>query len=217
MASRRAESAGIGEGVVIRSRKAGRAAARAEKQIAKAAVADRKATVKEAEIRAKERAERDEKADGISGFTVKRYVGIARIVVPIVAPLAYQAAGTLRARYDEYQARRLGVAPDELADFSGRGAALYARIHNIALSVRDLRTRRTPPGQGEPAEVRSFAEETENRLTDLEAAVRAAEQMPTPRRRRAHVAASAELDRVESAVLARLGLEDGAGPAVTRG
>ena len=197
--------AGRGDALLVRSRKAGRAAAKAEKEIAKAAKAERRATEKEAEIRAKER---DEEAgpELITGVTVKRYIGIARIVVPVLMPLVYQAAGAARARIDDQRARRLGVAPDELAEFSGRGAALYARIHNIALSAQELRTRRTSTS-GEPEDVRSFAAETENRLSDLEAAVRAAEQMPAPRRRRAHVAIGAELDRIEGAVLERWGLD----------
>ena len=197
--------AGRGDALLVRSRKAGRAAAKAEKQIAKAAKAERKATEKEEEIRAKERDEAEPEL--VTGMTVKRYIGIARVVVPVLMPLIYQAAGAARARIDDQRARRLGVAPDELAEFSGRGATLYARIHNIALSAQELRTRRTSTS-GEPADVRSFAADTENRLSDLEAAVRAAEQMPAPRRRRAHVAVGAELDRIEGAVLERWGLEN---------
>ncbi len=203
-----------GDMLVVRSRRAGRAAAKAEKEIAKAAKAERKATKKEEEIRAKERDE--DQPDLLTGMTVKRYLGIARIVVPVLMPLLYQAAGAARARWDEQRARRFGVAPDELASFSGRGASLYARIHNVALSVRELRDRRTSPS-GEPADVRSFAADTENRLSDLEAAVRAAEQMPADRRRRAHEAAAAELDRIEASVLGRWGLEPTAAPPTTTG
>jgi hypothetical protein len=199
---------GGGDVLVVRSRRAGRAAAKAEKEIAKAAKAERKATEKEEEIRAKERD--DDQPDLVTGMTVKRYIGIARVVVPVLMPLIYQAAGTARARWDEQRARRFGVAPDELADFSGRGAGLYARIHNVALSVRELRNRRAS-SSGEPADVRSFAADTENRLSDLEAAVRAAEQMPSSRRRRAHEAAAAELDRIEASVLSHWGLEPGSG------
>ena len=203
-----------GDVLVVRSRRAGRAAAKAEKEIAKAAKAERRATEKEEEIRAKERD--DDQPDLVTGMTVKRYIGIARVVVPVLMPLIYQAAGTARARWDEQRARRFGVAPDELADFSGRGAGLYARIHNVALSVRELHNRRTAPSD-ESTDVRTFAADTENRLGDLEAAVRAAEQMPSFRRRRAHEAAAAELDRIEASVLGRWGLEPGSGATPTRG
>lgn len=203
-----ARSVPLDDQIVVRSRKAGKAAAKAEKQWAKAARADRLATEKEEKIRAAERAERDRTPEPVTGATVKRYIGIARVVVPVVAPLAYQAFGAVRAQWDEYRARQYGVAPDELADFSGRGTALYARIHNIALSVRDLRDRRSRGGSNEPAGVREFATTTEGRLSDLEAAVRAAEQMPAPRRRRAHEAAAGELDRIEAAVLEQWGLAD---------
>ena len=203
-------SAPLDDRFVVRSRRAGRAAAKAEKYRARAAEADRSATAKEAEIREKERAERDAKPEAITGFTVKRYLGIARIVVPVVMPLIYQGVGALRAQLDETKARRLGVAPDELAEFSGRGAALYARIHNLALSVRELQSRRSTVDRGEPADVRAFAADAEERLSDLEAAVRAAEQMPSSRRRSAHEAAGRELDRLEAAVLEQWGLTSGA-------
>ena len=53
---------------------------------------------------------------------------------------------------------------------------------------------------------RHFVEETRPRLADLAVAVRASEQMPAPRRRTAHKAIAGELDRVELALLRRLGV-----------
>jgi len=53
---------------------------------------------------------------------------------------------------------------------------------------------------------RRFARETRPRLEDLALAVRAAEQMPPQRRRVAHKAVSAELDRVELTLLDHLGV-----------
>jgi hypothetical protein len=224
----------LGDEVVVLSRKAAKEAVKAEKQIGKAAKADRKAAEKSAAIAAeaaKINAKRDAKdakrdakkrgddrdddtdageggpGDPLTGAKIKRYIGVARVVVPVLTPIIYQAVGTARARWDDYRARQLGVAPDELNDFTGRGAALYARIHNISLSVRDLRSRRAR--SDDAADVRAFADDTESRLSDLEAAVRAAEQMPTARRRRAHDAAGRELDRIEAGVLSRLGLDRG--------
>ena len=125
--------------------------------------------------------------------------------MPVVAPIVYQAVGTARDRWDAHRARQFGVAPDELAEFTGRGAALYARIHNLALSARDLRTRH---GGGEDddraAEIRSFVDDAEQRLTDLESAVRAAEQMPglaTPQRARGGGAASSTASRTGCSAL----------------
>ncbi|PVZ09645.1 DUF6474 family protein [Actinomycetospora cinnamomea] len=145
-------------------------------------------------------------ADPLTGAKIKRYIGIARILIPVVAPIVYQAVGTARDRWDAHRARQFGIAPDELNEFTGRGAALYARIHNLALSARDLRSRYGNGQSDRAGEVRSFVDDTEQRLTDLESAVRAAEQMPGSRRRSAHVAVGAELDRVENRLLALWGV-----------
>ncbi len=190
-----------GEGVVVLSRKAAKEAAKAEKQTAKAAKADRKAAEKSVEIE-EATAEEDGKDEPLTGAKVKRWIGIARVVVPVAAPIVYQAVGAARSRVDEYRARRLGVAPDELTAFSGRGTALYARCHNLANSVRELANRRP-----DDAEVRTFTDDARTRLSDLEAAVRSAEQMPGGRRRRAHLAVAGELDRLEARLLELWGLD----------
>ncbi|MEJ2870306.1 DUF6474 family protein [Actinomycetospora sp. OC33-EN08] len=189
------------DGVVVWSRRAAKHAAKAEKQAGKAAKADRLASEKIAEAAEAEKAAAAEDTH-LTGATVKRWIGIARIVVPIVAPLVYQAVGAARSRLDETRARRLGVAPDELSSFSGRGTALYARAHNLASSVREIERRRE-----EDADVRAFARDARDRLSDLEAAVRSAEQMPTARRRRAHLAVAGELDRLEARLLELWGLD----------
>jgi hypothetical protein len=190
-----------GEGVVVLSRKAAKQAAKAEKQTAKAAKADRKAAEKTAKA-ADEATDKDGKNEPLTGATVKRWIGIARIVVPVAAPIVYQAVGQARSRVDDYRARRLGVAPDELASFSGRGTALHARCNSLANSVRELSTRRP-----DDADVRTFTADARTRLSDLEAAVRSAEQMPGARRRRAHLAVAAELDRMEARLLELWGLD----------
>jgi Family of unknown function (DUF6474) len=146
-------------------------------------------------------------ADPLTGAKIKRYVGIARILIPIVAPMVYQAVGTARDRWDAHRARQFGIAPDELNEFTGRGAALYARIHNLALSARDLRTRHGRQGE-RAGEITSFVDDAEQRLTDLESAVRASEQMPASRRRSAHVAIAGELDRIEKRLLGLWGVGD---------
>jgi hypothetical protein len=192
-----------GDGVVVLSRKAAKQAAKAEKQTAKAAKADREASRKSAQIEEAAAKEKEEgKDDPLTGATVKRWIGIARVVVPVAAPILYQAVGAARSRVDEYRARRLGVAPDELTAFSGRGTALYARCHNLANSVRELAARRPDDG-----EVRTFTADARTRLSDLEAAVRSAEQMPGGRRRRAHLAVAGELDRLEARLLELWGLD----------
>ena len=204
-------------------------AERAAAEVAEAALVGDKKALKAAKKRHKNEKKRKKKdadaepdvtgtaADPLTGAKVKRYIGIARIVIPVAAPLVYQAVGAARARYDTHRARQLGVAPDELGDFTGRGAALYARIHNIGVSSRDLRARQDERSAGDTArdaEVRSFTDDTDARLADLEAAVRAAEQMPAARRRSAHLAVAGELDRIESRLLTLWGV--GGGPRPTR-
>ena len=195
-----------GEGVVLLSRRAAKQAAKAEKQTAKAARADRSASEKSAEVADAVIAEKEGKDEPLTGATVKRWLGIARIVVPVAAPIVYQAVGAARTRVDDYRARRLGVAPDELSAFSGRGTALYARVHNLANSVRELASRRPDDN-----DVRTFTADARTRLSDLEAAVRSAEQMPGARRRRAHLAVAGELDRLEARLLSLWGLDSPGG------
>lgn len=128
----------------------------------------------------------------------KRVIGIAKIVVPLAVPLAFQAAAFTRDRWDRAKANRLGIPVERLPEFSGHGAALYVRISGLGTAVGELRA-----GHPDQAE---FAESSERRLIDLAAAVRAAEQMPRIRRRAAHHAVATELDLVEADLLDRLGV-----------
>src|SRR5699024_2406409 len=59
-------------------------------------------------------------------------VSVARVVVPaalpVLAPVAVRAAGAAREAYEQYRARKLGVDVTRLAEYSGHGAGLHARI-----------------------------------------------------------------------------------------
>jgi uncharacterized protein DUF6474 len=136
----------------------------------------------------------------------RRLIGVGRAVLPLLAPYALAAAGVARSRYDEYRAVRLGVTPDRLNAYSGRGGSLHARIDRLAESLNEL-------DDGAEAHAttaaRRFALENRPRLTDLAVAVRAAEQMPAQRRRTAHRAVGDELDRIELALLRHLGIGGG--------
>jgi hypothetical protein len=216
--------------LAVSAQKERRRAARAERLLAETQEAtllgDKKA-LKAAKKRRRNEPEDDDDhdlegtaADPLTGAKIKRYIGLARIVVPVVAPIVYQAVGMARDRWDAHRARQFGVAPDELAEFTGRGAALYARIHNLALSARDLRSRYGDGSGNDTAratEIRSFVDDAEQRLSDLESAVRAAEQMPGSRRRSAHVAVGGELDRIENRLLALWGVGTPARTAITGG
>lgn len=149
-------------------------------------------------------------ADGDAGsrFTPKRAknaLAVAKIigpaVIPVVAPHVLRALGEVRDRYDRVRARRMGVPIEELSRFSGRGGALHARISGAAEAIDELRER-----PDATADDKAFADRSETTLRQLAAAVRAAERMPTARRKAAHKAASTELDQLEERLLNRLGV-----------
>ena len=98
------------------------AAAPAAAAPAKAAKAETKA------IEAKQKA--DEKSRKVTPANIKRYLTVARLVSPVVAPLAYRGAVVAREQLNQFKATRAGVAPELLAQYSGHGAPLSARIES---------------------------------------------------------------------------------------
>lgn len=132
---------------------------------------------------------------------VKRYLSVAKVAAPIAVPLAYRASTLVRESLTSYQANRMGVPIDELNRYSGHGAALSARIAGAEGSLQTLaRTR------DNDAETKKFTTTMNARLTDLTAAVGAAEHMPAARRRSAHQAIARELTAIDADLLARLGV-----------
>ncbi|AIJ20206.1 DUF6474 family protein [Amycolatopsis methanolica] len=142
---------------------------------------------------------------GITPKKAKNAVAVAKIVVPAVAPalapLAVKAASAVRDAYDHYQARRLGVPIDQLSEFTGRGAHLLARIAGTSEALAEVRKAE----RASDDDVR-FAKDSQATLEQLTAAVRAAERMPGTRRKAAHQAVAAELERIEGQLLKRLGV-----------
>lgn len=128
----------------------------------------------------------------------KRILAVGRVLAPVLAPLALKGAASAREKWEQNRAKRLGVSVEELPRYTGRGAALHVRLAGLATSVAGLRARHP--------EHTAFADDAERRLTDLTAAVRAAEQMPASRRRAAHRAVSVQLDDLEPDLLNRLGV-----------
>lgn len=144
------------------------------------------------------------KKELVTPGNAKKAISIGKILVPVLAPIAIQVAGIARGAWDERRARRLGVPPSELGAYSGKGGALHARIARISMSIAELST---SPDKGQAGEVARFASANTARLADLSAAVRAAEMMPTGRRRAAHRAVAGELDQIEPKLLALLGVD----------
>ncbi|MEV0296663.1 DUF6474 family protein [Nocardia sp. NPDC050710] len=173
-------------------RKAQRAEARTQRKVAKAQIAAFQAEEKAA-LKVAAKAERDP----FSASQVRKYIGVARVLVPVLAPLAYRAATYLRGQLDTRRAQQLGIGIDQLGDYAGHGGKLQARIANVEAALGKV------DGSGEN---QKFSATTRDRLGGLTAAVRTAEQMPAPRRRAVHSSISNELSGIEADVLARLGV-----------
>lgn len=137
----------------------------------------------------------------LSPVRVRRTLTVARMLAPILVPLAYRAATAARGIIDERKADKLGVPLSQVGQFSGQGGRLSARIAGAEQSVRTL-------AEKHPAdtETTQFVGVIADRLTDLSAAVTAAEHMPASRRRAAHAAIEEQLDAVDADVMARLGV-----------
>ncbi|WP_227985030.1 DUF6474 family protein [Nocardia spumae] len=177
-------------------RKRNRAELRTQREVAKAQIAALKAEEKAA-AKTAERAERDP----FSASQVKKYLGVARVLVPVLAPLAYRAATFIRGQIDTRRAHQLGVGIGDLGNFTGHGARLQARISGVESTLDGI-----ADSGGHSGDNQKFVAATRDRLSSLSAAVRTSEQMPAPRRRAVHASISNELSGVEADILARLGV-----------
>ncbi|WP_280491942.1 DUF6474 family protein [Nocardia asiatica] len=202
--SRRAEAKALKHKAVIEAklaakndRKARRAEARTQRKVAKAQIAAFQAEEKAA-LKAAAKAERDP----FSAGQVKKYLGVARVLIPVLAPLAYRGATFLRGQLDTRRAQQLGVGVDQLGDFTGHGAKLQARITNAEAALDKIGTQNGK----DKGETQKFVSATKDRLGSLTAAVHTSDQMPANRRRSVHASISHELSGIESDILARLGV-----------
>lgn len=132
---------------------------------------------------------------------IRRLLTVTRLLAPVLVPLIYRAATAARGALDERRADRLGVPLAQLGQFSGHGAELSARISGAEQTLRQVAEKKP-----KDAETKQFVAAINERLTDLAAAVTAAENMPTARRRGAHAAIAAQLDGIDADLMARLGL-----------
>jgi hypothetical protein len=132
---------------------------------------------------------------------IRRTLMVARMLAPIVVPVAYRVAIAARGLLDERRADRLGVPLSQVGQFSGAGGALSARIAGAEQTLADVAARKP-----KDAETKQFVTAMTERLRDLSAAITAAENMPTPRRRAAHAAITEQLDGVDADLTARLGV-----------
>ncbi|MDR7301940.1 DUF6474 family protein [Haloactinomyces albus] len=187
--------------------------AKAEQKAAKTRASTEQKSAKATAKAAKKTAKAQKKGEygRITPGNTKKILGILKIAGPAIAPFAAKAAFTARDGYDRMRARRIGIPVEDLGRFSGRGAALHARIAGDADALHDLRMKAGGQGgNGDSAArqvgVEQFTDRAEQRLSQLTSAVRAAERMPGNRRRAAHRAVAGELDRIEADLLHRLEL-----------
>lgn len=138
----------------------------------------------------------------LSPTRIRRVLTVARLLAPIVVPVAYRAATAARGLIDQRRADRLGVPLAQIGQFSGHGARLSARIAGAEQSLRVVQEKKP-----KDAETKQFVTAITERLSDLSAAVTAAEHMPAGRRRTAHAAISLQLDGIDADLIARLGLD----------
>ncbi|MGE2729429.1 DUF6474 family protein [Mycolicibacterium vaccae] len=137
----------------------------------------------------------------LSPGRIRRVLTVTRLLAPVAVPLVYRASIAARGLIDERRADRLGVPLSQLGQFSGHGAGLSARIAGAEHSI-GLLTEKKP----KDAETRQFVSAMTDRLGELAAAVAAAENMPSARRRAAHAAISEQLDGIDADLMARLGV-----------
>ncbi|MCV7402971.1 hypothetical protein H7K24_22850 [Mycobacterium fragae] len=137
----------------------------------------------------------------LSPTRIRRLLTVSRLLAPIVVPLVYRAAMAARGLIDQRRADQLGVPLAQIGQFSGHGATLSARIAGAEQSLRAVQEKKP-----KDAETKQFVSAISERLSDLSAAVTAAENMPAARRRAAHGAISKQLDEIDADLMARLGL-----------
>jgi hypothetical protein len=137
----------------------------------------------------------------LSPTRIRRVLTVSRLLAPILTPLIYRGAMAARAVIDQRRADQLGVPLAQIGQFSGQGAKLSARIAGSEKSLRVVQEKKP-----KDAETKQFVGAITERLSDLSAAVAAAENMPAARRRAAHAAISSQLDGIEADLMARLGL-----------
>lgn len=138
----------------------------------------------------------------LSPTHIRRMLAVSRLLAPVVVPVVYRAAIAARGIIDQHRADRLGVPLAQIGQFSGHGAQLSARIAGAEHSLHMVQDKNP-----KDAETKRFVSAIAERVSDLSAAVTAAENMPGGRRRSAHAAIARQLDGIDADLMARLGVD----------
>ncbi|QPK83175.1 hypothetical protein G7Y29_10155 [Corynebacterium qintianiae] len=125
---------------------------------------------------------------GLTQKKAKNWVGAARVLVPVLLPLAYKAMTSYQQNRIESRANTMGLSSQDLSRYSGRGAELKARIDALRGNTDRL--------HDTPALSSSFIKDVDVRLDELEQAVRNAERLNPEQQRLAHSSIERELDEV---------------------
>ncbi|MCB0931210.1 MAG: hypothetical protein KDB71_04840 [Mycobacterium sp.] len=141
----------------------------------------------------------------LSPSRIRRTMTASRLLAPVLVPVVYRAAMAARGVIDERRAERLGVPVTRLGQFSGEGGRLSARISSAEHSLELITSNNAKPGH-QDAETKKFVAAMTDRLAALSAGVTAAENLPGPRRRAAHISIGEQLDGIEADLMARLGV-----------
>ena len=132
---------------------------------------------------------------------LQRWLGLAKIATPVLLPMVYKLVSNAQSSDSASNAGAVDLKSAGI-NATGPGAALGVRIVRLEQTLDQLETTR-----GGEREVTDFINSTRTRLGDLRAAVEAAETTPTAQRREVHSSISGELDRINKAVFARLGVK----------
>jgi hypothetical protein len=137
----------------------------------------------------------------LSPTRIRRLLTVSRLLAPIVVPMVYRLAIAVRGLIDQRRADQLGVPLAQIGQFSGHGGRLSARVAGAEQSLHAVQGKKPKDD-----ETKQFTAAISERLSDLSAAITAAENMPGTRRRAAHAAISKQLDEIDADLMARLGL-----------
>ncbi len=137
----------------------------------------------------------------LSPSRIRRVLTVTRLLAPVAVPLIYRASVAARGFVDQRKADRLGIPLSQLGQFSGSGGSLSARIAGAEHTLRQVAEKKP-----KDAETKQFVAAINDRLKDLAAAVTAAENMPSTRRKAAHAAITEQLNGIDADLMARLGV-----------
>lgn len=133
-----------------------------------------------------------QKAGKLNKARVQRYVGVARMLTPILAPLIYKATTQLQEVATKQRAQKHGISTAEMSQFAGYGASLKARIAGLRKNAEEA-----PLPRG-------FKLDVNERLDELDKAVDNAEYMTPEQRRRAHRSIISDLDLLAGQIQEKL-------------